>query len=377
MSDTRSPGRVLILLASDQLRGAEIEGASLARELRTSGWATEVLGLVRSEGATRLDIETLAVNPRDPRALWVLRRRAAEYDAVVAYGSTTLPACAIGLIGTGVPFVYRSIGDPGAWVRSSLHRRRTGWLFRRADAVVALWDGAAESVQRLYGVDPKNIFIVPNARSGERFAPASADQRAAARLRFGLSMDTKVVVAVGSLSAEKSLDVAIRAVASIEDAALLVAGTGPLRGDLEGLALAVAPERVRFLGSLDDVRPLLHAADVLVLSSKTEGMPGAIIEAGLCGVPAAATDVGAVSTLVDHGRTGIMVAVDDVPAMEDGLRQCISSSGSMGHAARDLMLERFDWAMVRAQWSDALKTVLGRPDTQAKPIQGQLPSPTK
>ena len=69
-----------------------------------------------------------------------------------------------------------------------------------------------------------------------------------------------------------------------------------------------ARSRIHFAGSLTDVAPALAAADVVVLSSRTEGMPGVLIEAGLSARPVVAYDVGAVSEVVADGETGLLVA---------------------------------------------------------------------
>lgn len=359
MVEPETRGRkVLVLLASDQRRGAEIEGAALAEQLRSVGWTAEVLALAGGVGERRIGVEALGRSRVGPRSLWALRRRASKFDLVIAYGSSTLPACAIALFGSRTRFVYRSIGDPRAWVRSGWHQRRTGLLFGRASAVVALWDDAASSINRLYAVPERRLFVIPNARSGEQFVPPSAEQVTGARSSLALDPDAAVIAAVGSLTAEKCVDSAIRAVASIDHAVLVVAGAGPLRDELEHLAEAIAPGRVRFVGSLDDVRPLYHAMDALVVSSATEGMPGAIIEAGLCGRPTTATEVGAVAQLVESGRTGVVVPAGDGEALAAGLRDCLTNHRSMGSAARNAMCERFEWAQVVQVWVGVLKTVL-------------------
>ena len=78
------------------------------------------------------------------RTLWRLRRAARDADVVIAYGSSTLPACVIALAGRSTPFVYRNISDPGYWVRNRLHQAVTGFQYRKATLIVALWKGAGE-----------------------------------------------------------------------------------------------------------------------------------------------------------------------------------------------------------------------------------------
>ncbi len=312
-------GRVLIVLASATRRGAEIEGAELARQLNKRDVVAEVVALAPSTGATSLDVEVLGATPLSRPTLQALRRRAKGFDVVIAYGSTTLPACAIALLGSRVPFVYRSIGDPTQWSKGGLHRLRTALLFHRAKKVVALWPEAGLAISRLYRVPAKRIVVIPNARDEGVFHPPTEVERGTARASFGLADDVKAIAFVGALSNEKRPLLAIETAMLVEGAHLLIAGDGPLRGEVEAAA-ATSGGRVHALGSLDDVRPVLHAADVLLNTSSTEGMPGSLIEAAMCGVPIVATDqaVARAQRITVHPAIA-QVAVSVTKAVQEGV----------------------------------------------------------
>jgi glycosyltransferase involved in cell wall biosynthesis len=224
--------RVLIVLSTDARRGAEIEGQSLATELSAAGVTTTVVSLAaEAVGAVRLDATVLGRTRLGVATLRALRARARDHDVVVAYGSSTLQACALALLGARTPFVYRSIGDPGEWVRDRRHATRTAWFMRRAARVVALWDGAAQSIVELYGLPAERVVVIPNARSHQEFLPPTPDERRAARRRFGVTGAESLVVVVGALSDEKRVDLAVHAVARVPDGRLLVVGDGPRRGE--------------------------------------------------------------------------------------------------------------------------------------------------
>ena len=313
MAEPAGPS-VLVVLSSNARRGAEIEGHRLSQELTDAGVSARAVALAPGSGeGARLDVPVLGARPLSWRTLRALRREARAVDVVLAYGSTTLPACALGLVGSRRPFVYRSIGDPAQWLRGRWHRERTGILMRRAAIVVPLWDEAAASIQQLYRLPASQIAVIPNARSVDEFRPPTSDERSAARKSFGVDDDEILAVVVGALSKEKRVDLAIRAVAELESVRLLVVGEGDCRTQLEKLGSEVLGERVAFTGTLTDVRPVYAAADVLVLPSRTEGMPGVVVEAGLMGVPAAACDVGAMRWLMKHGVSGTLVSVDAEP----------------------------------------------------------------
>jgi glycosyltransferase involved in cell wall biosynthesis len=181
-----------------------------------------------------------------------------------------------------------------------------------------------------------------------------------ARARKDLGLDESAVVAgwVGSLSSEKDPGTAVRAIARMDAAHLVVAGDGPLRQEIEAQARVALPGRAHFLSALDDVRPVLRAADVLVLTSRTEGLPGVAIEAGLCGLPVVATHVGGVPEIVLDGASGILVPRGDDAAIAEGLRAVCTDRGRMGAMGRLHCEQHFSLDVVAERWATILHSVL-------------------
>ena len=231
-------------------------------------------------------------------------------------------------------------------------------MFRRADFVSTLWPGATASIEDLYGVPRSRIREIPNARSSSDFSIPSTAERDRARHELGLTGPGPVAVFIGSLSEEKRPDLAVRSMQLLPDVVLLVAGDGPLRCDLTRRA-SEFDGRIRLLGSLVDVRPLLCSADVLILTSRTEGMPGVLIEAALMGVPSVATDVGGVADALGPG--GRLVPIDapsDVVAA--AMRSVLDDRMRLGTLAREHAATRFDWDVVVPQWIELLAPLAER-----------------
>lgn len=353
--------RVLIVITSDARRGAQIEGHRLASELTNASVTADAVALAGSGDEAVLDLDTLGSTPLGPATLRKLRRRAKMYDVVVAYGSTTLPACAIALAGGGTPFVYRSIGDPAAWVRGGWHRRRTGTLMRRAARVVALWPAAGAQVVALYRVRPDRVTSISNARSPQEFRAPTAGDRDAARRHFGLPENVPVAGVFGSLAPEKRVELAVDAVARTDDWHLLIVGDGPERASIESAAKTRLGPRGVIAGLTGDMPAAYWAIDALLMTSSTEGMPGVALEAALSRVPIISTDVGAMSWLFERGVRGTTVTTDDPPA-------------AIAHRLRDLDRhhnadgpdDRFSWFAVVEQWQQLLSDVV---DTSGSPTQ--------
>lgn len=347
----------LHVVASTDRRGAETFAVRLAGALGARGWAGQVEALAPGLSGG-LDVPTLGPSRYHLGTLARLRRRALDVGVVVAHGSSTLPAVAAATAGTGIPFVYRSIGDPSAWVTTAPRRARVRLAVSRAGAVVALWGAAAVTWHESLGVAAERLVVIPNACPVADFAPATADTKAQARRHLGLPPHVALALCLGSLSPEKRLDVAVRAVALTPAVHLAVVGQGHGRGALASLSEEVAPGRVHLLGQLADAGTALAAADLLVISSDTEGQPAVAIEAGLSGLAVVATRVGGLAEVVEDGVTGVLVPPGDPVALAKAITLAQLAAPGLGRAGRERCLARFDLEVVARTWGGLLDTVV-------------------
>jgi glycosyltransferase involved in cell wall biosynthesis len=281
-------------------------------------------------------------------------------SVVVAHGSTTLPACVLAGTGTRVPLVYRSVGDPRYWASTLPKRVRTAALLRRATRVVALTREAGRAIEEHYRVPADRIVVIPKGVSGARIREPDIASKPAARSSLGLPNEGVVALYLGALSPEKNVGMAIQAVGHLDGIVLAVAGSGPTRSALEDQASELPAGRVRFLGQLSDPAVALSAADLLVLPSHTEGMPGVAMEAGMAGLPVVATDVGWVSDIVLDGETGVLTAPDDPDGFAAGISTALEQRAVMGPAARAHCLRSFDIEAIAGRWAEMLTSVASR-----------------
>ncbi|HVA39881.1 MAG TPA: glycosyltransferase, partial [Candidatus Binataceae bacterium] len=104
---------------------------------------------------------------------------------------------------------------------------------------------------------------------------------------------------------------------------------------------------VRMAGQVADARAILWALDIFAMPSLGEGLGVALLEAMACGLPAVASRVGGIVDAVDEGRTGVLVAPGDAPALADALAHLSAEAPTrvaMGAAGRALAVERFSTA---------------------------------
>ena len=349
------------MTASDARRGAEQRAVDLAEALRRLGMSGEIRSVCASGRPDPLPIQALRGGRFDPRGLLELRRLLARADVAIAYGSSSLPATALASMGSTTPFVYRGIGDPLYWSNTRARRLRTSAWLRRAAAVTVLWSGAARVLTEHFGVPADKVTVLPSGVDARRFPVATPASRSAARHTLGLAGDDRVLACVGALSPEKRVDRAIDVVSQLDGVILLVAGDGPDRAHLTARADALPPGRVRFLGNVDEPSTVYTAADALLLTSDTEGLPGVVIEAGFCGRPAIATRVGGVPDAVIDGRTGATAQSDDLPGLVRAACLVLDNSAALGAAARHHCLKRYDIAIVAELWAALLRRVAGEP----------------
>lgn len=232
--------------------------------------------------------------------------------------------------------------------RARLYNRADQLLMRKPDHVCAVAESVANIVRRAGRRGP--ISIVPNAI--EAAAPPSLDKRCELRRSFGLAPNDFVIACLGRLSREKGVDVLLSAarefVAEIPETRIVVAGDGP-EGDVltrEASQPALAGH-VRFLGRITRAQELMAAADLVVLPSRSEGLPNVALESFAVGTPVLATNVGAVAQVILDGKTGWVVQSDSVTALLNGLRRAAEVRTDLpryGITGRQWVLDRFSIA---------------------------------
>ena len=341
--------RILHLVTRSQRRGAELVAVELARGLDALGHTDRVRALgLGFDGSEDADIPPLTRRADDGLvALWLgaraLRRalKREPVDVVMAHGGRAVEAAVLVRRG-GHPLIVwqRILGFPPSIWRP-LRRVRWRMVVRRIDAAVALTPDLEAELRRLGFTGP--VWAIPNFRDPEPFV--AVDRAVAGRkLRAELRLDDNVdlVGLVGHLIEQKRPDRALDALEAMHArgaaAHLVVAGDGPLRGDLErDVARRGLAAYVHLLGSRDDIAYLLAAIDVLILTSDAEGLPGVLIEAQMAGCPIVTVPVGGVRELVDDGETGLVTEQVDATELAErvvGLLRDPKLRARLGERAR-------------------------------------------
>lgn len=189
------------------------------------------------------------------------------------------------------------------------------------------------------GVRPERIVTILN---GIRPLPIENRSRLEVKKEAGMDVDAPVLISVGRLVYAKAHEVIIASMPAVlkkfPNAKLEIYGEGPLRADLhsqiERLHLS---NSVRLPGQADDVAARLANADVFILSSRSEGLPIALLEAMSAGLPCIATQVEGVDEVLVEGEHGLTVPVENPEALAQAILQLLNAPearSKMGAAAR-------------------------------------------
>jgi glycosyltransferase involved in cell wall biosynthesis len=229
---------------------------------------------------------------------------------------------------------------------AALERR----LARFTDAIVAVSGAVADELAGHHGVAPRAaIRVIENGVELGDYPPVDAAARRDARLLLAVTLDAaRHVVVPARLVPIKGHAILFDALDRLPDAVLPLEvhllGDGPLRGALERRAARMpAAVHVRFHGFRDDLPRVLAAADAVVLPSRNEGMPIALIEAMALGLPIVATAVGGVPDLIEAGAHGLLVPPEDPVSLAFAMARVLSDlalARGLGARARSRAVAR-------------------------------------
>jgi len=149
-------------------------------------------------------------------------------------------------------------------------------------------------------------------RRGIPHVPANANDRLIIREKYGIHPEAFLLVQVGQLSTEKNVAYSLTLVAALKDSMtnfrFLILGTGSKDTELKERVKELAIEDlVIFAGYQVEVGKILYSSDLLLLTSKIEGVPGVIMEAAFQCVPTIASDVGGVRETILSDESGVLI----------------------------------------------------------------------
>lgn len=216
----------------------------------------------------------------------------------------------------------------------------TRWLYQKATRHIATTgERLRQQLIRDNGFAAESITSVPTGVDTGYFVPGD---RHAARRGLGIAEGGPVIGIVATLRSWKGHRYLVDAFARLEPSTrLLIVGDGPVRAALlEQINALGLNDRVLMPGNQRDVRPWLQAMDIFALPSyANEGVPQAILQAMLCGLPIVTTDAGSISEAIEHETTGLVVPMQDAEALSAAIARLLGDSAlraRLGQKAREV-----------------------------------------
>lgn len=194
-------------------------------------------------------------------------------------------------------------------LRGRLYQAIDRWCLKRYDKVIAVSSALYERCIMI-GVPKERLTTIHNAidiKEWSRIRPSFI-----AKSRLNINSDTIMMATVGRLNHEKGIDRILKQLPAIAQRVpalrYFIIGDGSLREKLEKQAMELGvSDIVKFRGWCRPMQSWYEAMDLMLLPSRTEGLPNVVLEAMAMGVPVAATNVGGTIDLLDNGRCGIVL----------------------------------------------------------------------
>lgn len=373
--------RVLFVIDTLAVGGAERSLLELARRFRRI--APTVLTLYAAEHVLQPEFEAAGIPVRalNLPARYALRRavqgvlaavRASTPDLLHASLFRSGATCRIVSRLTGLPLVDTFVSDSYGRARQEVLPRGLRLKLRVVQSVdrltaplvhrfIANSDAVARANIHNLGLPSDRVVVVHRGRDPARYLPSTSARIDEVRRAAGVSPGADVILNVGRLVPEKGQSDLLEALPTVLSArpqvVALIAGAGPEHGRLRARAEALGlGASVRLLGARADVPDLLQAADAFCFPSRLEGLPGALIEAMLAGLPIVAADTPTNREAVD-ATCALLAPPAAPPELAAALLQLLGDrdlAARLGEAARIRAAHRFDIERQAAAYEDAL-----------------------
>ncbi len=344
--------RILHLNTERTWRGGEQQTLYLMAGLAARGIASDLVCQPGSPLAGRAQAAGMTVFPvasrgeADAGACRAIRRlvRRSRYDLLHAHTSHAHSLAFWSSLGLPVRRLVTRRVEYSIFRHSFL--RLSGFKYRRMAHHFIAISHRIRAVLIDDGLPPDRISVVPSGVDPERFA---ADSPEAVAAEFGLEPGERIVVNAGHLVGIKGqrhlIAAAPRVLAQIPRVRFFIVGGGPLQAELAALARSLGlGGRLVLTGFRPDVGAFYRAADLFVMSSLSEGLGTAVLDAMALGIPVVAARTGGLPEAVVDGETGRLVAPADPSALAEGIVEILSDAekaARFGRAGRERVRREF------------------------------------
>ncbi|GAA4321064.1 hypothetical protein GCM10023115_48520 [Pontixanthobacter gangjinensis] len=345
--DQQGKLKILQIIQKKQYRGAEIFCAQLSTQLEEKGHEVKVCSIY--DGTAKLpfhkEIESLeriqSFRYADYFGWKTIANIIREFkpDVVQANASDTLKYSIMSreIFGWQVPIVFRNASLTSYYVKGKLSKELNKFLFQKVDQVVSVSESSKRDLNELFPFTTTKTNVITNG----------VDNKMNIDFKNPYEESNINIVHVGSLTPEKNhhhlLEIHKLFLESHPTSILHIIGEGALKGEIEKSILKLGiSDNVKLYGETPEPEAYIYYADMLVLPSLVEGLPGVVLEAMNYKTIVVAYNVGGISEVLDE-NTGFLVEPNNLKCFVESMKNALSGNNSKKISeAKNLVCTKFN-----------------------------------
>ena len=307
---------------------------------RSAGIETVVATFLRKENANFFteSLESLSIpvfplseeSPFDLSTIQKLKRLVSEVqpDLIQTHAVKSHFLVRLSGLSNSIPWVAFHHGYTSTTWRTDLYNQLDRWSLKATSQMVTVSRASLEQL-RSKGVPSERVKVIHNAvPTGYGIEVQDSSQIDALRSSLGIPAGQRVILSIGRLSKEKDQVSLVEAMAELGGSFspyLVILGEGPEHKTIvEKTRLLGLTDKVILTGQQDHIGPFYSLADVVVISSRSEGSPNVLLEALAAGVPLVATSVGGIPEMVKDGEHALLVPHGDPRQMANSIARILT-----------------------------------------------------
>lgn len=313
--------KILHLIQKKQLRGAEVFTSQLSNHIKNMGNEALVVPVFKGDATLPFSGKIIELEATASKKYWDIKGwknlariiKNEQPDIIQANAGDTLKYAIFSklLFGWKQPVVFRNASTISLYIKSNFVKKLYGFLFSKTEKIISVSQASALDFAKLFPHCKNKITVIPIGIEEE-----TAETKTSLNPFKSLTSSGPVLVHVGGFSFEKNhkglIEIFKRVSKCFPGATLHLVGDGPLRNEIENIVQQQnLSSNILFHGFQKDPLRFISHADVLMLPSIIEGLPGVILEAFYCKTAVVAYNTGGIKEIVIPGQTGHLIELNN------------------------------------------------------------------